>query len=236
LDPGRQLGPDICVESGGGRLILERFVDGAPLIVAERRERIGDGDQLVVGRVLLRELRRHRIGIRRRAGNGQGAVDEGCVRLRMSFRGVRTRLFLAHLAGRGLLRFFLLRPLLCVGRWRLLGGSKADAAGKYQRERTRRQEMASHGCLLSSGLRERYPQFHALRKRPPPYLLARQASGGRSTKTTTGGAVWFHAARVAQSVTSATTCARICSDTFEPSSPKLAYFARPFRPCSRLIS
>jgi hypothetical protein len=77
----------------------------------------------------------------------------------MGFRGVRTRLFLAHLAGRGLLRFFLLRPLLCVGRWRLLGGGKADAAGKYQRERTHRQEMASHGCLLSSGLRARYPPF-----------------------------------------------------------------------------
>src|SRR5262245_31475103 len=85
----------------------------------------------------------------------QAAVDEGCVRLRMGFRGVRTRLFLADLAGRGLLRFFLVRSLLCVGRWRLLGGGKADAAGKYQRERTRRQEMASHGCLLSSGLRER---------------------------------------------------------------------------------
>jgi hypothetical protein len=51
-----------------------------------------------------------------------------------------------------------------------------------------------------SGLRERYPPFHALRKRPPAYLLARQASGGRSAKTTTGGAVWFHAARVAQDI------------------------------------
>src|SRR5262249_26457884 len=41
----------------------------------------------------------------------------------------------------------------------------------YQRERTRRQEMASHGCLLSSGLRERCPPFHALRK--PPHTCSR---------------------------------------------------------------
>jgi hypothetical protein len=38
--------------------------------------------------------------------------------------------------------------------------------------------MASHGCLLSSGLRERYPPFHALRKGPPAYLLARRPAVG----------------------------------------------------------
>jgi hypothetical protein len=35
---------------------------------------------------LLREFRRYRIGIRRRARNGQGAVDEGRVRLRLGPR------------------------------------------------------------------------------------------------------------------------------------------------------
>jgi hypothetical protein len=45
LDPGRQLGPNIRVE-GGGRLVLERLVDGAALIVRQRLEGVGDGDEL----------------------------------------------------------------------------------------------------------------------------------------------------------------------------------------------
>src|SRR5260370_41249222 len=52
LDPARQLGPDIRVERGAGRLVLERLVDGAALIVRKRLEDVGNGDELVVGRVL----------------------------------------------------------------------------------------------------------------------------------------------------------------------------------------
>src|SRR5262249_25007368 len=90
LDPRRQLGPDIGVD-GGGRLTLQRLVDRAALIVRERLEGVGNGDDRVVGRVLRGELRRHRIGIRRRARNRQGAVDERRVRRRA---GVRWRLLL----------------------------------------------------------------------------------------------------------------------------------------------
>src|SRR5262249_11431394 len=58
LDPRRQLGPHIRVD-GDGWLTLERLVDGATLIVRERLEGVGNGDELVVGRVLRGELRLH---------------------------------------------------------------------------------------------------------------------------------------------------------------------------------
>src|SRR5262245_45299944 len=131
LDPRRQLGPHIRVD-GGGRPTLERLVDGAAIIVRERLEGVGNRDELVVRRVLRGELRRHRIGIRRRARNRQGAVDERRIR-----RGAGVR-------------------------WRLLlGGGKADAADKCQRERAGAHEITSHGCLLFLRPRRRYP--------PPPH-------------------------------------------------------------------
>src|SRR5262249_49735835 len=110
---------------------LGGLVDGATLIVRERLEGVGNGDELVVGRVLRGELRRHRIGVRRRARNRQGAVDERRVRRRA---GVRWRL--------------------------LLGGGKADAADKCQRERAGAHEITSHGCLLFLRPRRRYPPPH----------------------------------------------------------------------------
>src|SRR5262249_17053801 len=81
LDRRRQLGPDIGVD-GSGRLTLQRLVDRAALIVRERLEGVGNGDERVVGRVLGGELRRHRIGIGRRVRNCQGTVDECRVRRR----------------------------------------------------------------------------------------------------------------------------------------------------------
>src|SRR5207244_6815938 len=60
LDAGRQFGPDIR-----GRLVLERLVDGTVLILRKHLEGAGNGDELVVGRVLWREFCRDRIGIRR---------------------------------------------------------------------------------------------------------------------------------------------------------------------------
>src|SRR5262245_37492222 len=91
LDPRRQLGPDIRVERRAGGLVLERPVDGAVLIVRECLEGIGDGDELVVSRVLRGEFRGHRIGIRRPARNRQGAIDEYRVHRRA---GVQWRLLL----------------------------------------------------------------------------------------------------------------------------------------------
>src|SRR5262249_205944 len=47
-------------------------------------------------------------------------------------------------------------------RWRLLlGGGKADAADKCQRERAGAHEITSHGCLLFLRPRRRYPPPHA---------------------------------------------------------------------------
>jgi hypothetical protein len=50
LDPGRQLRPDICVESGAGLLALQRFIDSAALIVAERLEAI-NGSKALIGTI-----------------------------------------------------------------------------------------------------------------------------------------------------------------------------------------
>jgi hypothetical protein len=108
--------------------------------------------------------------------------------------GVRARLLLARLAGWGLLRIFLLRALLRVGRWRLLlGGGKADAAGKCQRQRAGPQKIASHGYLLrwrrDSGIRS--PS--AAEKRSLACACSRATGlSGRSTDTTAEARVWFH--------------------------------------------
>src|SRR5262249_1023480 len=147
LDRRRQLGADIGVE-GGGRLTLERLEDRAALIVGERLEGVGNGDERVVGRVLGGKFRRHHIG-RRRVGNRQGAVHQYRVRRRGGARRMRARLFLAHLAGWRLLGLLLLRLLLRLGRWRLrLSGGKAGAGGKCQRERAGAQESILHANLL----------------------------------------------------------------------------------------
>ena len=69
------------------------------------------------------EFRRHRVRIRGRIGNRQGTVDEDRVLLRLGGRSMRARLFLAHLAGWGLLGIVLLRALLGVSRGRWLLGS-----------------------------------------------------------------------------------------------------------------
>jgi hypothetical protein len=89
VDAAWQFGPDIRVERGAGGLVLERLVDGAALILRERLESVCDRDELVGGGVLLREFCRHRIGIRRRAWDRQGAVDEYVV-LRRRLGGART--------------------------------------------------------------------------------------------------------------------------------------------------
>src|SRR5262249_2302362 len=144
----RQFGADIRVE-GGGRLILERPEDRAALLVGQRLEGVGNGDERVVGGVLGGEFRRHRIGVRRRVGNRQRAVDEHRGRRGIGARGVRARLLRAGLAGLSLLGLLLRQLLLRVGRRRLLlGGGKADAGHKRQRERAGAQESISHGGLL----------------------------------------------------------------------------------------
>src|SRR5262249_59569890 len=91
----------------------ERLVDGAALIVRERLEGVGDGDELVVGRVLRREFCRHRIGIRRRAWDRQGAVDEYVVLWRR-LGGARTDVGL----GGGGHQFRAPPPCRCNGRER----------------------------------------------------------------------------------------------------------------------
>src|SRR5262249_6097149 len=151
-------------------------------------------------RVLGGDLPRRATGAGR-AGTRQGAVGDPGVRRRSGARGVRARLFLAHLAGRSLLRLVLLRLLLRVGRWRLLlGGGKADAGHKRQRERAGVQEIISHGGLLfvrSERTRSGRPQ----RPRPTPRVCARWVgrdslcSGGRSADITAGAGVWFHGPR-----------------------------------------
>src|SRR5262249_10659024 len=163
LERRRQLGADIGVEGGGG-LTLERLEDRAALIVGERLEGIGNGDERVVGRVLRGKFRRHHIG-RRRVGNRQGAVDQYCVRRRGGAPRLPARLFLVHLAGWRLLGLLLLRLLPRVGRWRLLlSGGKAGAGGKCQRERAGAQESILHGSLLL------VRSARALSGRPVPHL------------------------------------------------------------------
>src|SRR5262249_57913613 len=56
--------PHIGVERGAGWLAFQRFIDRAPLIARERLEGVANRDELVVGRVLLRELRGYRVRIR----------------------------------------------------------------------------------------------------------------------------------------------------------------------------
>src|SRR5262249_46915768 len=89
----------------------------------------------------------HRVRIRRRTWNGQGAIDKCGIRLRLCFGGMGTRLLFAHLAGRGVLPILLLQPLLPVGLRRpLLGDGKANAAEKDQSERAGSIKIALHVC------------------------------------------------------------------------------------------
>jgi hypothetical protein len=98
---------------------------------------------------------------------------------------MRARLFLAHLAGWGLLGLLLLLLLLRVGRRRLLlGGGKADAGRKRQRERAGAQESIWHGGLLFVRSADAI--------RPSRLCLG---CGGRSADITAGAEVWLRAAR-----------------------------------------
>ena len=62
----RQLHADIRIERSTSRLVPERLVNRPPLFVAKCLERVGERDQLVVGRILLREFRLDGVGVCRR--------------------------------------------------------------------------------------------------------------------------------------------------------------------------
>src|SRR3954470_24381789 len=106
---------------------------------------------------------------------------------------MRARLLRAHLAGRRLLRLFLLLLLLRLGRGRRLLGdgvacAQRRAAQKRQSEGTSPQKVAWHVALL--------------RRQDAPPAIARDATtrprgrgdvlhaGDKSTDITTGIAVW----------------------------------------------
>ena len=75
-----------ALKADGDARSFSAWVDGAALVLGQRLEGIGHGDELVGGRILLRELGRHRRSVGGGAWDGQGAVDQHRIVLRLAGR------------------------------------------------------------------------------------------------------------------------------------------------------